>query len=113
MVGLTAAASGCVDPELQEFIDNPFRLRGRGTVDNLFCLLPARLSPAYALRESDSRLHAELKQFYAKVRNPIFHGNRLEADSLVDLVAPLDLISRVYGWVDSWRQVPESVRGLV
>jgi hypothetical protein len=87
-----------------ESIRNPFLLKGRGTVENYFHLLPGLISEEISLKKSDIALYKKTKAFYQEIRNPIFHGCQLEGQNIMGAKRVFEYLAEVYCWIDSWHK---------
>jgi hypothetical protein len=68
----------------------------------LFNAIPALISPQHALESADPELWLELKEFYKKIRNRIFHGYWISVPKPADLESCFEMFRRIYGWVGKW-----------
>jgi hypothetical protein len=93
---------GRVTKKVLNATKNPFALKGKGTVDNCYNLLPSLIDPRFSLKASDTDLWKRQLQFYEHIRNPIFHGHQfMEWNS--DIIRGIfDHLAKIYLWVDSW-----------
>lgn len=95
-------ASGRLTPQLNQWVRNPFKIPGRGgTASQYYHRLPCLLSPDLSLTRRMA-VWCEVVVFYKNVRNPIFHGLQLQSRDLHEARECLELIQRIYDWIDSW-----------
>lgn len=97
-----ATARGVFTDELASKMEDPFRLRGRGTADVLYNRLPSLLDKEYSLERCDPPLWATTKQFYKEIRNPLFHGHQLYHPGAEQVSQALVLLDSIQAWIESW-----------
>lgn len=98
--------------EIRGYISNPYTLRGNGTVENVYHLLPSLADESYSLKTKRPGLWEENKDFYREVRNPIFHGMQIESYHLHHLRRSFEHIKKIYVWVDSWHPPGKMLDGI-
>lgn len=96
---------------IMPFLDDPFLLRGKSTVDNIYNLLPALVSPKCSLKAYSNALFETTGTFYKEVRNGIFHGKILDSYMRQPMRAAFNHIALLYEWTDTWRDDLYSPRG--
>jgi hypothetical protein len=110
-VGLESYLPGAVFMELGKqgrlkenvlYVRDPFKLKGRGTVENYYHLLPSLINDNVSLKNSDLKLYNETKAFYKEIRNPIFHGSELQDQNIIGIKNIFEYLANVYKWIDSW-----------
>ena len=101
-VRITAINASRWSEALENKLRDPFRLKGRGAIDNYYNKVPELLSPAYSLKNANQQLWTELGTFYRSTRNPLFHGFMISELEIPQLLSAHLLIGRVYSWIDSW-----------
>jgi hypothetical protein len=74
----------------------------RGMADAFYNKLPALVDPSLRLEIMEPELWASVKQFYREVRNPLFHGYELSTINAAGAREALEMLARVYMWMDSW-----------
>jgi len=99
---LAASFHTILDERIREAVNNPFSLQGKTTPINVYDRLPGLISEKYMLSRSDPDLWREVKVFYREIRNPLFHGKELEHDDPLPVRETLNLILRIFDWLDSW-----------
>lgn len=99
---LDAPRYGILDPEKRKKLLNPYNLRGEGTAENYYHLLPSMLSESFSLKQSKPELRERTKDFYKVIRNPLFHGMQLATDNPDDVTPLLALIESIYDWINIW-----------
>jgi hypothetical protein len=114
IVGIEAYTSGAVFFELGDrgmlsrenldSIKNPFRLGRKGTADNVYNRLPALVSEECSLKNSNASLWASTVEFYAGIRNPLFHGYQITETSVSAVALSYEMIAKLHMWVDSWHK---------
>jgi len=87
-----------------EKVRNPFCLKGRGTVENYYHLLPCLVREEISLKNTDISLFNKTKIFYKEIRNPIFHGCQIEDQNVLGLKKIFEYLAQIYGWIDSWHK---------
>ncbi len=94
--------------EIREKLKNPFSLKEKGerkrTADILYDKMPGLVEKSFKLSSSDSQLFENVKIFYRKIRNPVFHGEQMRTSKgeHQNLVKVFSLIRSIYHWIDSW-----------
>lgn len=85
------------------YVRNPYSIPGgRGTAEKYYVKLPSLASKGISLASADSELWSEVRCFYRRIRNPIFHGMQISSEDHADIVSIFELLADVYGWIDSW-----------
>jgi len=74
----------------------------RGMADALYNKLPALADQGLRLEVLEPDLWASVKQFYKEVRNPLFHGYELSTINAAGAREALEMLARMYVWMDSW-----------
>lgn len=120
IIGIECSVAGAVftvalkretlDEALLKAIRNPSSLGG-STAGAVFNGLPGRLDPGFTLRRQDGALWKEVQEFYSEVRNPLFHAYEVEGDDPEPIGQSLELIHRVYRWIDGWCPVELLLEG--
>ena len=108
---IEAARRGCLERGDSEFLENPYKLGGRGTVDNYYHRLPSQLCKDFSLKIYDKPLWDKNINFYRQIRNPIFHGKEIESKSIDGLLQAYIHIQELYNWVDSWHNPDNIIPG--
>ena len=88
--------------ENKEKMNNPFSLGGKGTAENFYDKLPGLVDDSFLLSKSQPQLYQEVKEFYKKIRNPLFHGYQLSQATLSQMTNAFGLIHSIYKWIDHW-----------
>jgi len=91
-----------IDKTMRENFLNPFSLGRGGTADNYYNKLPALLDPSISLKVADPKLWEEVRVFYKETRNKIFHGFLLNTNDAEVLYPYIDMIRRIFLWIDTW-----------
>lgn len=105
-VWIELGIAGKLTEKNNKLVRNPFLIkRGAGTADSYYNQLPSLLPTARSLKSSDEELWTEVAQFYKHVRNPLFHGQQLETDDPNQLIPIIEMIRRIYNWIDIWHQL--------
>lgn len=87
---------------------NPFVLGGKGAAENYYDRLPSMASGSYSLKHHSPQLWERTTRLYSQVRNPVFHGHEVEAESVAGVFEIFEHLADLYRWIDSWCD-PESV----
>jgi hypothetical protein len=102
-VWLEASRRGGLNSDLNRKIRNPFSInRGVGAAESYYHSLPSLLSPELSLRRHDAKLWGEVKAFYREVRNPLFHGQRLETTEPKDVLPCMTIVQSTFQWIATW-----------
>lgn|GEM_PF-3075965 len=101
-VYFSASIDGKLNDEVKEAVNDPFILKGKGTVENLYHKLPALINEKYSLLVMNVDLYNETKTFYKEVRNPIMHGKELFDIDINDIKNALEFILKLFNWIDAW-----------
>lgn len=107
-VRVEAAIRGCLERDDSKFLNNPYLLRGRGTVENYYHKLPSQLAKEISLKTYDRELWEKNKRFYKEIRNPIFHGKEIDGNCVDGVFLSMIHIQELYNWIDSWHN-PENI----
>ena len=92
----------CLEKGDSEFLKNPYKLGGRGTVENYYHRLPSQLCKEFSLKLFDNALWHRNLEFYREIRNPIFHGKEIESKRVDGIFHSYIHIQDLYNWIDSW-----------
>jgi len=103
---------GTITQELGAKIHNPFRLKGRKTVDNFYDKLPGLFDATASLKVANQKLWARNVDFYKYVRNPLFHGKQISNSSVPGIREAFDHLAQLYEWIDTWHSPENIMRGL-
>ena len=90
---------------------NPFDLGGNGTVDNYYHRLPALVDSGFSLKHSEPTLWKQTKDFYADVRNPLFHGKELSSREVESVRSLFSHVEKLYQWIDGWETQHNFLKG--
>lgn len=107
-VKVEAAIRGCLERDDANFLNNPFLLKGKSTVENYYHKLPSQLSKEIRLKVYDKDLWERNKQFYKEIRNPLFHGKEIDGHCVEGVMMSMFHIQELYNWIDSWHN-PENI----
>lgn len=89
------------------YLQNPYSLQGESVPDKYYNALPRLVHEDMSLKKCDYEDWVIIKDFYKKVRNPLFHGKQINDfnSKMIDPVVILDgykVINKIYEWVDIW-----------
>jgi hypothetical protein len=102
---------GRMTTELNKKVRNPFSIHPKsGTASAYYHHLPSLLHPELSVAVVDPEFWAELKGFYSKVRNPLFHGSNFARADIQDAIKSFWFVEELYSWLDQWHK-PEWVPG--
>ena len=97
------AASGLLTPEMAIKLNDPVKLPGKpGMAETFYNRLPAQVDSALQLEVMEPELWVTVKRFYKEVRNPLFHGYELAGINAAGGLEALQMLARVYNWMDQW-----------
>lgn len=96
---------GLLTEENIEHTQNPYLLKGSGTVVNYYHRLPRLINEECSLKVSDTQLWDMNITFYREVRNPINHGHHVGSSCADGVLKAYDHISKLYDWIDGWRTI--------
>lgn len=102
-----AAKKGLINQDLAKKINNPFSLRGNGTVNNYYHHLPSLVNSSWSLKVADPPLWKTTVRFYKEVRNPLFHGNQIDDSGANGTLLLFQFVDKLYKWIDSWCPMQE------
>ena len=105
---IEAGRRGCLEKGDSEFLKNPYKLGGRGTVENYYHKLPSQLCKEFSLKLFDDALWNKNLEFYREIRNPIFHGKEIESKCVDGVFHSYIHIQGLYNWIDSWHN-PDNI----
>ena len=89
--------------DLYAKIRNPFSIqRGAGTAEAYYHHLPALVHPDLSVKVVDPEYWEKLKDFYKRVRNPLFHGSHFTNADVQDAIESFWHIEEIYAWLDQW-----------
>ena len=106
-----AGIRGCLEKCDFEFLRNPYKLKGRGTVENYYHRLPSQLCKDFSLKVYDVTLWEKNIEFYRKVRNPLFHGKEIKSNCVDGVYESYMHIQDLYNWIDSWHNPNNIMQG--
>lgn len=96
-------AMGLFTPAMATALNEPFKLRGKGgAAESFYNKLPGQIDPALQLQSMEPELWALVKRFYKEVRNPLFHGYQLASINAAGVLEAMQMLARIYGWMDGW-----------
>ena len=102
---------GRMTDDLNKQVRNPFSIPGeRGTAAAFYKNLPGLIHPDLRVSVVDPEFWKELKAFYQKVRNPLFHGWHFATGDVQNAIKSVWFIEELYAWLDQWHP-PEWVPG--
>lgn len=107
-VFIETGSRGLLNKENVKFINNPYLLKGSGTVDNYYHRLPSMLDQSCSLKVSNEPLWELTKRFYAEVRNPLFHGWKVSKGGARNIRSAYQYLADLYDWIDSWHS-PDNI----
>jgi hypothetical protein len=87
---------------------DPFSLRGGNATDIIYNVLPGLVDSTFPLRRAHGSVWKQLRRFYERIRNPLFHGSQLittkysHVETLDSVLRAFELFKQVYNWVDWW-----------
>lgn len=84
------------------YIRDPFKLKGRGTVENYYHLLPALVDESISLKTKNTELYNKTRRFYKQIRNPLFHGSQVSKRNVEGMKNILRYLAEIYEWIDGW-----------
>jgi hypothetical protein len=94
---------GKLDAAMAEALDDLFGIPGsRGTAEAFYNKLPGLVDPRFQLLIMDVVLWQEVRSFYKEVRNNLFHGYQLQGTPVQGVKAAMEMLGKVYAWLDSW-----------
>jgi hypothetical protein len=98
------ARKGLLTPEKSAALNDPVRLpgKGRGMAEMFYNKLPAQVDPSLQLELTNPELWTMVKRFYKEVRNPLFHGYQLAELNTGGVLEALQMLQRIYEWMDPW-----------
>jgi len=108
---IEAGRRGCLEKRDFEFLRNPYRLGGRGTVENYYHRLPSELCKDFSLKVFNETLWRKNTEFYREVRNPLFHGKEIEGKCVDGVYQSYIHIQDLYNWIDSWHDPNNIIPG--
>lgn len=96
---------GRMTAELNKKVRNPFSIQPRsGTASAYYHHLPALIHPELSIAVVDPDFWVELKHFYSKVRNPLFHGSHFARAEVNDAIKSFWFVEELYSWLDQWHK---------
>ena len=109
----TAGRLGILTTELNRKIRNPFSIpatKKTGTAERYYDLLPSLLHESISLRVARPDLWSDIRDFYKKFRNPLFHGQQIYTSNPKEIRPLIELIHKIYLWIEEWyAPAPETV----
>lgn len=112
-VFVEALRRGVMTDEILQATKDPLSIKKRGTANCVFNALPGMLNESYSLERRDPELWEEVRTFYREVRNPLFHAYEVGSNDPEPVWKCLELIWRVFGWLNSWHPIENLVEGPV
>ncbi len=93
-----------------KYIKNPYSLDGDSVPDKYYNALPGLVHEDMTLKKCSDDEWFLVKEFYKKVRNPLFHGKQIHGfnSPMVDPAVILDgydVLNKIYEWVDMWYSI--------
>jgi len=105
-----ALARNMASRDVLEATKNPFSLRGQGTADCVYNLLPKLIDHDYALMKQNEELWEQNRIFYREVRNPLFHAYEV-ANNPEAVLNCLEHINDLFVWLNSWHSLENALTG--
>ncbi len=101
--------------EKVEKLSDPFTLGGAksNTADVYFNRIPLLVDEKLQLRVSNQKLWKLTKEFYKKLRNPIFHGHFFSKIQKVELEEIFTHFEKLYKWIDEWCPISDNINTML